>query len=244
MVAIHKPSGLLVHRSQIDAHETRNAMAMIRDQLGQWVYPVHRLDKPVSGILLFALDPKTAQILTESFQQRTTRKTYLALTRGYCPVSGTIDYPLKEEPDDATDRRAVPDKEPQSAITHFSRLDTVEIHAPVGRYPTARYSLMQLHPETGRKHQLRRHLKHIFHPIIGDTTHGDGHHNRFFRDRFAHRGLMLASTQLELRHPTQKTSIQLDTTPDPHFLHALTELGLSIQKDPIMASQQPPQEPL
>ena len=132
MVAIHKPSGLLVHRSQIDAHETRNAMAMLRDQLGQWVYPVHRLDKPVSGILLFALDTNTARILTESFQQRTTRKTYLALTRGYCPASGTIDYPLKEEADDATDRRATPDKEPQSAITHFARLGTVEIHAPVG----------------------------------------------------------------------------------------------------------------
>lgn len=180
LIAVHKPAGLLVHRTQIDAHETLNAMTMLRNQIGAWVYPVHRLDKPVSGILLFALDPVTAHHLTVAFQQQNTRKSYLAITRGYCPPSGTIDYPLKEQNDPATDRLAIPDKEAQSAITHFMRLATVELPEPVGRYPTARYSLMHLQPITGRKHQLRRHMKHIFHPIVGDTTHGDGCHNRFF----------------------------------------------------------------
>ena len=226
LIAVHKPAGLLVHRTQIDAHETLNAMTMLRDQIGQWVYPVHRLDKPVSGILLFALDPETARHLTLAFQQRSTRKSYLAITRGYCPTSGTIDYPLKEENDPATDRLATPDKEAQSAITHYTTLATVEVAEPVGRYPTGRYSLMHLQPITGRKHQLRRHLKHIFHPIVGDTTHGDGCQNRFFRDRFGLKGLLLASTSLEIPHPISHLPLRLSTSPDPHFKSILEQLEL------------------
>lgn len=226
LVAVHKPAGLLVHRSQVDVHATENCMSRLRDQIGQWVYPIHRLDRPVSGILLFALDPEMAHRLSRAFIARETQKTYLALVRGYCQSEELINYPLKEELDQATDARADPGKPAKEALTHYTRLSTIEIPEPVGRYPSARYSLISLHPITGRKHQLRRHMKHIFHPIIGDTTHGDGHHNRFFRDRFESSTLMLAATALELQHPVSGKPLHLQTRPDPSFLSTLDKIGM------------------
>lgn len=228
LVAVHKPAGLLVHRSQVDVHASENCMTRLRDQIGQWVYPVHRLDRPVSGILLFALDAEMARRLGTAFLDRDTRKTYLALVRGHCKERDIVDYPLKEELDQATDSRANPDTPAKKAITEYTCLSKIEIPEPVGRYPSARYSLMALHPVTGRKHQLRRHMKHIFHPIIGDTTHGDGSHNRFFRDRFNSNTLMLAATGLEFPHPLNGERLYLETRPDPDFLNTLNKIGLTL----------------
>jgi tRNA pseudouridine65 synthase len=202
-------------------------MSRLRDQIGQWVYPIHRLDRPVSGILLFALNPETARRMGTAFQARDTRKTYLALVRGYCEDEGIIDYPLKEELDQATDARAYADPPAKPAVTEYTRLSKIEIPEAVGRYSSARYSLLALHPVTGRKHQLRRHMKHIFHPIVGDTTHGDGCHNRFFRDRFASNTLMLAATGLEFPHPHTRERLLIKTQPDAAFLNTLAKIGLT-----------------
>ena len=176
LVAINKPAGLLVHRSHLDRHETRFALQMLRDQIGRRVYPVHRLDKPTSGILLFALSPDTARQLSLLFEQRQVHKHYLAVVRGHCPEQGEIDYPLKEQRDRIADARVRDDKPAQEAMTRFRRLATVELPVAVDRYPQTRYSLVQLSPRTGRRHQLRRHMKHIGHPIIGDAKHGKGVH--------------------------------------------------------------------
>jgi len=201
LVAINKPAGLLVHRSEIDRHETRFAVQLLRDQLGQKVFPVHRLDKPTTGVLVFALTSEVARNMMEIFMSAELEKTYHAVVRGFSLENGVIDYPLFEELDKMTDRRAQQDKAAQSAITHYQRLATVELPFAVGRYPSSRYSLLKLSPKTGRKHQLRRHLKHIFHPIIGDTTHGDGKQNDFFRQQLECRQLLLAATQLSFPHP-------------------------------------------
>lgn len=186
LVAVNKPSGLLVHRSWLDKGETRFAMQMTRDLIGgRHVYPVHRLDRPTSGVLLFALDPVIARALTEAFTQRQVHKEYLALVRGWAPEQGVIDYPLKEQLDKIADAMSNPDRPAQDAVTTFRRLHKVELpHAVSKKHPTSRYSLVRLFPKTGRKHQLRRHMDHLFHPIVGDTTHGDGRHNRFFREHF------------------------------------------------------------
>jgi tRNA pseudouridine65 synthase len=213
IVAINKPSGLLVHRSLIDRHETRFAIQLVRDQIGQKVYPVHRLDKPTSGVLLFALDSDTARLLTEQFTAGQVQKTYLAIVRGYTEETGVIDYPLQEQLDKIADAEADPDKPAQAAITHYRRLAAVEFPYPVGRYATARYSLLELQPKTGRKHQLRRHLKHIFHPIVGDTTHGDGKQNAFFREQFACNRLLLHAASLQLQHPRQKVNLHIHARP-------------------------------
>jgi tRNA pseudouridine65 synthase len=207
LVAINKPSGLLVHRSMIDRHETEFAIQTTRDQIGQFVYPVHRLDKPTSGVLLFALSSDVARKLTQQFMDKRVQKRYLAVVRGHTKKSESIDYPLKEQRDKMTDAKVAHDKKAQIAVTHYTRHAMVELPFAVGRYATARYSLLHLHPETGRKHQIRRHLKHIFHPIVGDTSHGDGKHNVFFRQYFDCYRLLLHADRLSLTHPISQDKI-------------------------------------
>lgn len=201
LIAIDKPPGLLVHRSMIDRHETRFAIQLLRDQIGQRVYPLHRLDKPTSGVLLFSLDSDTARLMGEQFMGREIDKHYLTVVRGYSDEQGHINHPLKEQYDKMVDGKVRQEKEAQSAITDYRRLATVELPHRVDRYPTSRYSLLALTPHTGRKHQLRRHMKHIDHPIIGDTTHGKSCHNRLFAEEFDCSRLLLAATELHFPHP-------------------------------------------
>lgn len=224
-VAVNKPAGLLVHRSAIDRQETRFALQTVRDQLGQHVYPVHRLDKPTSGGLVFALSPDAARGLTAAFARREVTKTYLAVVRGYMDEHGVIDHPLKEVRDKMTDRRARPDKPAQPAITAYRQRARVELPYAVDRYPTSRYALVELHPRTGRKHQLRRHMKHASHPIIGDGKYGKGRHNRFFQTQYACPRLLLAATELSFIHPYHHTPVTITAPLDPVFTTLLEHLG-------------------
>jgi len=225
LVAINKPAGLLVHRSNIDRHETQFAVQMLRDQLGRKVFPVHRLDKPTAGILLFALNSAAAKQMTNQFMGDGIKKNYLAIVRGHTVEADIIDYPLKEQLDKMTDAKADQDKPAQAAITRYTRLATAELHYSVGRYPSSRYSLVRLSPETGRKHQLRRHMKHIFHPIVGDTTHGDGRHNSFFREHFNCHQLLLAATGLCFEHPYTRTTVKISAPLDSVFREVMKKLG-------------------
>lgn len=225
LVAVNKPAGLLVHPSLIDRRETRFAMKLLRNQLGRWVYPVHRLDKPTSGVLLFALNPETARSLGENFDRQQVRKTYLAVVRGYTEPEGRIDHPLREKHDKMTDRRARQDKEAQPAVTEYRRLAGVELPYAVDRYATSRYSLLAVHPKTGRKHQIRRHLKHIAHPVVGDTTHGKSLHNRLFRERLGSGRLLLAAVEMEFDHPRDGRPLRLVAPLDETFTNVLRQLG-------------------
>lgn len=225
LVAINKPSGLLVHRSNIDRHEQRFALQLLRDQLGQHVYPIHRLDKPTSGVLLFALSSEVAGQLAEHFRTRAIAKTYLAIVRGYCAPQGIIDHPLKPQVDKYAGGSARADKPAQDAITHYRRLATIELPFAVDKYPHSRYSLVQAMPITGRKHQIRRHFKHIAHPIIGDAKHGKSSHNRFFQQHYGNQRLLLACTQLSLTHPVTGDRLQLNAAPGADFLTVLNQLG-------------------
>ena len=225
LVAINKPAGLLVHRSHLDRHETRFALQMLRDQIGRRVYPVHRLDKPTSGILLFALSPDTARQLSLLFEQRQVHKHYLAVVRGHCPEQGEIDYPLKEQRDRIADARVREDKPAQEAMTRFRRLATVELPVAVDRYPQTRYSLVQLSPRTGRRHQLRRHMKHIGHPIIGDAKHGKGVHNRFMAAQYGCDRLLLACTETKLVHPVHGELMTLRAPLSGSFAELMTTFG-------------------
>ena len=225
LIAIDKPAGLLVHRSAIDRYARVFAMQLLRDQIGRHVYPVHRLDRPTAGVLLFALDTDTARRMGMIFEARSTHKIYTALVRGYAPEQLCIDYPLKEEAERMTDRRAQPDKAAQSAITDIERTAIFELPISDGRHPSSRYSLIHACPRSGRKHQIRRHLKHIFHPIVGDTTHGDGRHNRLFRERFGCQRLLLTAQALRFSHPHSGTPISIETELDPGFKDLLQQLS-------------------
>jgi tRNA pseudouridine65 synthase len=214
LVAINKPSGLLVHKSPIDKHETQFALQMVRDQIGQYVYPIHRLDKPTSGVLLFALDAQMAQTMSLLFRSSQVHKEYIAVVRGFTEGESLIDYPLKQMLDTKEQKKKGITKEVQEAQTAYKRMATVELPFPVSRYPVARYSLVKLFPKTGRKHQLRRHMKHIFHPIVGDTKHGRGEHNTLFREKYACHRLLLHSNRISFIHPTRKEKLVIDATLD------------------------------
>ncbi len=173
-VAIDKPAGLLVHRTSLDAHEDANALELLQAQLGERLWPLHRLDKATSGVLLFARSAEAARAGGLAFQEGRVAKTYLALVRGWPPPEGRIDHPL------ARDHEKPSAGQPHlEAVTRFRRLACFEWPFRVdGRHPTSRYALVVVEPLTGRQHQIRRHFKHIAHPLVGDSTHGKGAHNR------------------------------------------------------------------
>lgn len=221
LVAINKPSGLLVHRSPIDKHETRFALQLLRDQIGQRVYPVHRLDKPTSGVLLFALSADIAREISLQFATRQVLKSYLAVLRGWCPQQGVIDHALQDKPDKIADRDRTQARPAKEAVTHYRRLATVEIPYAVDRYPHSRYSLVTLQPEHGRKHQLRRHMKHLGYPIIGDAKHGKGVHNRFFEQQYSCGRLLLACTAMDITHPVSGDVLSLRADLDAAFHRVL-----------------------
>ena len=217
LIAINKPSGLLVHKSPIDKRETQFALQMVRDQIGQYVYPVHRLDKPTSGVLVFALSSKVANLLSEQFKTYTIEKEYIAVVRGYTKPSELIDYDLKVILDRKADIGRSDNKEPQFAQTYYETLSQIELPYSVSRYPVARYSLVKLLPRTGRKHQLRRHMKHIFHPIVGDTKYGRHEHNVLFRQKFDVHRLLLHSNKIKFLHPITKKNLEIDAKMDELF---------------------------
>jgi tRNA pseudouridine65 synthase len=198
LIAIHKPPGLLVHRTGLDARETRFAVQLLRDQIGQPVWPVHRLDKGTSGVLLFALDSETASALGRAFESgEGIDKTYHTIVRGWPAEEGLIDHPLRRLPDDMRTER----EEMQDAQTRFTTLERYELPIPYGGFATTRCALVELQPLTGRRHQLRRHLKHIAHPIIGDATHGKGPLNRAVAEFLGVQRLWLHASKLMLTHP-------------------------------------------
>jgi len=217
IVAINKPSGLLVHKSPIDKNETQFALQLLRDQIGQYVYPIHRLDKPTSGVLLFALNAEIIQIMSEFFRTHEVQKEYITVVRGYTKEEEFIDYPLKQMLDTKEQKKEGITKEAQEAQTHYERLATVELPYSVSRYPVARYSLVKLLPKSGRKHQLRRHMKHVFHPIVGDTKHGRGEHNKLFREKFSCHRLLLHSHRVTFVHPVSKEKIVIEAGVDEMF---------------------------
>ncbi|MDD5388582.1 MAG: pseudouridine synthase [Gallionellaceae bacterium] len=223
LIAVHKPTGLLVHRSNLDRHETRFALQILRDQIGRMVWPVHRLDKGTSGVLLFALERDVGRVLSGQFERGEVEKTYLAVVRGHPPEAGEIDHPLARMADEHAGISA--GQPAQAAVTRYRRLATVELPYQVDRYPSSRYALLELKPLTGRWHQLRRHLKHLSHPIIGDATHGKGRHNRLFQELFDSRRLLLAATEMRLNHPISGEPLHLAAPPADDFMAVLERLG-------------------
>ncbi|PIE41538.1 MAG: hypothetical protein CSA49_02995 [Gammaproteobacteria bacterium] len=206
-IAIHKPSGLLVHRSPIDKRETQFAMQLLRDQIGQQVFPAHRLDKPTSGILLFAKSLDALRAISTQFENNEVGKEYHALVRGFPPDELTINHPVKTRKD-KYDKKTL--QAPKAALTQLTTLATCTLNVKIERYDTSRYALVRLTPKTGRRHQLRYHMKHIAHPIIGDATYGKGIQNRYFQQHYNSHRLLLAATRLSFYHPYLHKNITLN----------------------------------
>jgi tRNA pseudouridine65 synthase len=186
LLAVDKPAGLAVHRGA--ARDRTVALQLVRDRAGRHVHAVHRLDRATSGVLLFAFDPGTVRRLQERFEAGAVAKRYLALVRGIPPEAGVIDHPIPRDEDGPR----VP------AVTEFRRLATFE-----------RYALVEARPRTGRRHQIRRHFKHLSHPLIGDVRYGKGEHNRLFRDRFGLHRLALHALELAFEHPGTGEAVRI-----------------------------------
>lgn len=213
LVAIHKPPALLVHRTGLDAGETRFALQLLRDQLGRPVWPVHRLDKGTSGALLFALSAPVAQALGAQWQaEGGVAKQYLAVVRGWPQnAAGLIDHPLKRMADGLP--QGPGGAAWQAARTHWRTLAHYAAPLPYGPFAHTRCALLALQPQTGRRHQLRRHCKHMAHPIIGDATHGKGPLNRALAAALGLQRLWLHAQALSLAHPVTGQRLHIQAPP-------------------------------
>ena len=216
LVAINKPHNLLVHKSRISAQDTVFALQLLRDQIGKYLYPIHRLDRKTSGVLIFGLSKEAAAGVHNQIQSGEITKTYLAICRGHLPEAEmTIDYPL------TNDRGKT-----QDAITHLKTLKESELDIPYGKYQTSRYSLVEATPKTGRYHQIRKHLKHIFHPIIGDRPHGCSKQNRLFLERWEMGTMLLHAAELKCKHPSTGESMVIQADLSEEYKRMLIELEL------------------
>jgi tRNA pseudouridine65 synthase len=213
LVAINKPHGLLVHRSMIASDASEFAVQLLRDQLGQRVYPVHRLDRKTGGVLLFALNESMNSVMQQQFAEGNVHKTYLAIVRGYTDDDLEIDYPLRRD-----------DGVVQDAFTKLKTLRRTEVPVPFGKHATSRYSLVELTPTTGRMHQLRKHMAHIFHPIIGDRPHGCNKQNKLFKAHFEMGTMLLHAHRIQFQHPVSAEEITIEAPWQSEFERMLAVL--------------------
>lgn len=213
-VAINKPHGLLVHSSSIARDATEFAIQKLRDQINHKVFPVHRLDRKTSGVLLFALSAEVNSLMQQKFMNHEVGKKYLAIVRGYTKDEDRIEYELQRE-----------DGKIQEAITNFKTLQTSEIDIPSNGFKTSRYSLIEVYPETGRFHQIRKHMAHIRHPIIGDRPHGCNKQNKIFLEQFNMNSMMLHASHLDFYHPITEESIKISANPLSEFERMLVTLN-------------------
>ncbi|MET3500585.1 tRNA pseudouridine65 synthase [Mucilaginibacter rubeus] len=210
LIAINKPHGLLVHRSPIAADASEFALQLLRDQIGMKVNPVHRIDRKTGGILLFAFNKEVEIAMQKAFMENQVSKKYLAIVRGHTPDAEDIDYPLHKENGTL-----------QDAFTSYTTLKRAELDIALGKHPTSRYSLVEAVPATGRMHQLRKHLSHIFHPIIGDRTHGCNKQNKLFLEQWAMTTMLLHASQLNFKHPITGEEITIKAALQPEFTRVM-----------------------
>ncbi|WP_294239108.1 pseudouridine synthase [uncultured Chryseobacterium sp.] len=217
LVAINKPSGMLVHKSFYAGTADTYAVQELKKQIGQKVHPVHRLDRKTSGVLLFTLDKETLRTMSDQFATREVEKKYIAILRGWAKEEETIDYDLVNE-----------NEVKQNAVTYYRRLQTSEIDLPFLKHQTSRYCLVEAIPETGRFHQLRKHFKHILHPILGCRKHGCNKQNKLLLQTFNMTRMPLHALQLTFTHPVSDERITVTATIDEEFKNVGDLLGLDL----------------
>lgn len=212
LVVIDKPAGLLVHATSLDAHERVNARDLLMAQLGQTLWPVHRLDKATSGLLVMARHADAARVLGQAFEAGQVHKHYLALVRGWPAEQGLVDQPLARDPEQPSTGQPH-----LAARTDWQRLACFEWPFSDGRHATSRYALLRVQPHTGRRHQIRRHFKHLAHPLVGDSTHGKGAHNRAVAAWLGTARLWLHAQALQLPGWGTRAALQLQAAPGPEW---------------------------
>jgi tRNA pseudouridine65 synthase len=223
LIAINKPAGLAVHRSKMVSNAETFLIDVLREQVDGTVYLAHRLDRATSGVLLIARSSEVAAALGDQFMSRDVYKLYLAVVRGWPePAEGIVDYPLPGS------RETGPRRD---ARTDYRRLATIEVPIALGRYPQQRYALVLAEPKTGRFRQIRKHMAHIHHPVIGDCQHGRGDHNRLYKQYFNCHRMLLHAWRLRLRHPLDGRPMALEAPLDDAFNGLLERFGWQLPSD-------------
>lgn len=222
IAVVDKPAGLMVHDSKLARGENDFLADRLREQFGRPIFLIHRLDRATSGCLLLAFEREAASTLGKGLMSREFEKEYLAVCRGW-PAEDefAIDHPLDGGP-------GKPEKKP--AVTRFRRIASGELALPSAGFDTSRYALLACWPETGRFRQIRRHLKHVSHHLIGDTSHGDGCHNRNFRMQGVHR-MLLHARRLAFPHPLSGERIDVAAPLDAEFRKAFGLFGWQLPGD-------------
>ena len=216
IIAINKPPGLLVHRSKLARDVKEFALQILRNQVGYQVTPIHRLDRKTSGVLLFAKLQEYVHPFQIALQEESTKKRYVAIVRGFFPEEVSVNYPLIND-----------SGKKQEAITSFNPLKQVEIPLAFGKFETSRYSLIEAFPKTGRMHQIRKHLNHLRHPIIGDRPHGCNKQNALFLKEFGLSKMLLHAQSLEIKHPLSEELMKIEAPFPEHFKSLLISLGFN-----------------
>ncbi|MEO0896352.1 MAG: pseudouridine synthase [Bacteroidota bacterium] len=215
IVAVNKPAGMIVHRNEYTQEEFENLLNLLSRQLKKYLFPVHRLDRATAGVMIFALTKEASNKLMQMFAEKQVYKEYLTIVRGLAEESGIITRELRKKPS----------RKFQKAETHFWCLTQKELPIPLNDFPQVRYSLLKVHPVTGRRHQIRRHLSYEHHPILGDKKHGHSTHNNLWKEELKLEGLMLQSHHLKFDHPMENKEINLRVDPAPHIQKALEYMG-------------------
>lgn len=218
LIAVNKPNGLLVHRSSIATDAEVFAVQILRNQIGQQVFPCHRLDRKTSGVLIFALNPVTNAMMQKQFSENKIEKKYLAIVRGFTKDWEIIDYPLRKE-----------NGIMQEAITIYHTMAKTELEIPFGKQKTSRYSLVEITPKTGRMHQIRKHFAHILHPIIGDRPHGCNKQNKLFKEKWNMTNMLLHASEISFLHPFTNQEITIKAPLNESFTQAAKLLHLNLE---------------
>lgn len=220
LLIVDKPAGLVVHRGW--ANDRITALDLAREIAGRWVYPAHRLDRGTSGVLVFGLSPSAAHAAERAFADERVSKRYLALVRGMAPDAVTVDHPIAKEEG----------KPKLPSLTQVARLGHCDVENDATGV-SRRYSWVEARPVTGRPHQVRRHLKHITHPILGDVRYGKSEHNHLFRRRFGLERLVLHAQALSLPHPTEARRVSVIAPLPRELVELLQAIGLSAMLEPV-----------
>ncbi|PXV55371.1 tRNA pseudouridine65 synthase [Dyella jiangningensis] len=220
IIAVNKPAGLAVHRSKMVGNAEEFLIDVLREQVGGTTYLAHRLDRATSGVILVARSSEIAAALGEQFMGRDVHKQYLAVVRGWPePEEALIDYALPGSRDTGPRREA---------STSYRRLATVEVPIALGRYPQQRYAMVLAEPHTGRFRQIRKHMAHIHHPIIGDCQHGRSDHNRLYKQYFGCHRMLLHAWRLSFAHPVSGEPMRLQAPLDAAYAALLVRFGWTL----------------
>ena len=214
IIGINKPPNIAVHKSKVVGNQDVFVLQLLRNQVGYKVYPIHRLDSKTSGVLLFAKSSQDVANFQQLFYTKNIKKDYLAIVRGFFPEKQTLDYGLKTE-----------DGKIQEAITSFSLINKYELPIPFGKHSSSRYSLISCAPLTGRTHQIRRHLAHLNHPIIGDRPHGCNKQNKLFKERWDMYSMLLHAKSVSFIHPITNQKMHIEAKVSGEFKRMLDMLN-------------------